>query len=91
MQGQLNITGKQKCYFVIYINDKIELHIEKIERDEHFWLQNMLPKLTRFYKECIAPEIVRNNLGKGLRCKDPSYIIQSIADFDAKKSRKHPN
>lgn len=51
----------------------------------------MLPKLTKFYKECIAPEIVRNNIGKGQKCIDPPFITDAIkvhAENKATKARK---
>ncbi|KAJ8909286.1 hypothetical protein NQ315_011362 [Exocentrus adspersus] len=64
VQGQLNICQREKCYFVVYINDEIEVYIEEIKRDEYFWRDKMLPKLIKFYTECIAPEIIRGNLKK---------------------------
>ncbi|KAJ8909749.1 hypothetical protein NQ315_014018 [Exocentrus adspersus] len=64
VQGQLNICQREKCYFVVYINDEIEVYIEEIKRDEYFWRDKMLPKLIKFYTECIAPEIIRGNFKK---------------------------
>lgn len=48
----------------------------------------MLPHLILFYKECIAPEIVRNNLGRGLRCEDLPYIKKAIELQQEKRNRE---
>lgn len=45
----------------------------------------MLPKLKQFYVNCIAPEIYRGNLAKGLKCVDPPYIVDAIKSFEEKK------
>ncbi|KAJ8911760.1 hypothetical protein NQ315_008812, partial [Exocentrus adspersus] len=84
IQGQLNIAKKDTCFFVVYVSDQIELFIEEIKRDEQFW-NKMLPVLTSFYKECVTPEIVRKNIDKGKRCKDPPYIQEAITAFQEKK------
>ncbi|KAJ8909723.1 hypothetical protein NQ315_016769 [Exocentrus adspersus] len=86
IQGQLNITKKDTCFFVLYVSDQIELFIEKIKREE-FW-NKMLPVLTSFYKECVAPEIVRKNIDKGKRCKDPPYIQEATTAFQEKKAMR---
>lgn len=88
MQGQLNIANKSKCFFVVYVNDAVDIFVEEIERDTELWEKSMLPKLEKFYKECVAPEIVRNNIGRGLKCIDPPYIKNSIQEFEAKKKPK---
>ena len=67
VQSQLNICKKEKCYFIVYVNDKIPLFVEKIERDEKLWENTMLPILLQFYKECVGPELIRGNLRKGKR------------------------
>ncbi|KAJ8913369.1 hypothetical protein NQ315_008761 [Exocentrus adspersus] len=85
IQEQLNITRKSKCYFVVYITDEMDLFVEEIERDNIFWEQKMLPPLSKFYKECIDPEIVRNNIGNGKKCIDPPYILEAIKLYEQKK------
>jgi hypothetical protein len=76
IQGQLGITGSQKCHFVVYSGPKNDLYTEVIEFDRDFW-EKMLPKLVRFYKECLAPEIILKRRKKGLRCRDPQYILDA--------------
>ncbi|KAJ8915596.1 hypothetical protein NQ315_012481, partial [Exocentrus adspersus] len=87
VQGQLNICQREKCYFVVYINDEIEVYIEEIKRDEYFWRDKMLPKLIKFYTECIAPEIIRGNLKKNKKCLDPEFILKAMEERNAKKRK----
>ena len=56
VQGQLAITGRTWCDFVLYT--KKGLSIENITFDEHFWNNKLLPALDGFYRNCIAPAIV---------------------------------
>lgn len=46
VQGQLNITKMEKCYFIVHAEKWLE-H-EEIMRDENFWYQEMVPKLERW-------------------------------------------
>ena len=43
--------------------------VERIKFDSEFWEKRLLPKLTDFYKKCIAPEIVSpmHALGQPIR------------------------
>ncbi|CAH1170902.1 unnamed protein product [Phaedon cochleariae] len=87
IQGQLNIAQASKCYFIVYINDAIDLFVEEIEKDAKFWEEKMCPILIQFYKECIAPEIVMDNLGKGNKCIDPPFITEAMKLQDAKRKK----
>ncbi|KAJ8974527.1 hypothetical protein NQ317_004592 [Molorchus minor] len=73
VQGQLAITKANKCYFIIYSGDQNNLFVEEIPRNDLFW-QNILAKLTQFYVNCIAPQIILNRRGKKRKCKDPNSI-----------------
>ena len=44
------------CDFVVYTGKGI--NVERITYDEEFWNGTLLPKLTSFYDNCVAPEIV---------------------------------
>lgn len=79
VQGQLHITQRQMCYFVVFINVETPLFIERIYQDDSFWNDSMINKLATFYNKCILPEIIRGNLKRGLRCVDPDYILLYIA------------
>ena len=56
VQGQMAITGRSWCDFVIYTEKG--LSIERISFNCDFWQMELLPKLTDFYDNCLAPEIV---------------------------------
>ena len=56
VQGQMAITGRPWCHFVLYT--KNELSIETILFDENFWNTELFPALEAFYTNCIALEIV---------------------------------
>ncbi|CAG9761305.1 unnamed protein product [Ceutorhynchus assimilis] len=64
VQGQLNICKKDICFFVVYINDEQPLYVDAILRDEQFWNEEMLPKLTNFYQEHMIPELVKKYSSK---------------------------
>jgi hypothetical protein len=77
VQGQLNISNRKSCYFVVYVEEKQNLFVEKINKDEHLWINTMLPKLKEFYLENVLPEIIRRNIPKGLKCQDSIRIKRS--------------
>ena len=56
VQGQMAITERAWCDFVVYT--ETGLSIERILFDAVFWNNDLLPKLTAFYDNCLAPEIV---------------------------------
>lgn len=57
VQGQLHVTGKNYCYFVIWTPKGMAY--ELIEKDESCW-EKMFPKLERFYFDNMLPEILNN-------------------------------
>ena len=44
------------CDFIIYTTKGIS--VQRIEYNEKFWEEDLLPKLLNFYDNCVAPEIV---------------------------------
>ena len=67
VQGQMAITERKWCDFLVYTNKGIST--ERIEFDPEFWNNKLLPKLTDFYDNCLAPEIISpiHVLGKTVR------------------------
>jgi len=51
VQGQLNITKLEYCIFAVWTPKSMK--ILRIDKDNIFWRNRMLPFLTRFYNECI--------------------------------------
>jgi len=56
IQGQMAITQRKWCDFVIYTLKGIS--VERIYFNEHFWDKELLPKLIEFYDNCVGPEVV---------------------------------
>ena len=56
IQGQLAITDRKWCDFVVYTKKGIS--IERIDNDTEFWENKLLPKLTAFYDGSLCPSIV---------------------------------
>ena len=38
----------------------------------------MEPKLTRFYMECLLPEIVDSRIRRNMPIKEPTYILNAL-------------
>lgn len=56
VRGQMAITERKCCDFVVYTQKGIS--IERIPFNPEFWTNELLPKLTMFYDNCLGPEIV---------------------------------
>ncbi|XP_050058307.1 uncharacterized protein LOC126550531 [Aphis gossypii] len=68
IQGQLHISKKKYCDFIVYSSNW--LHVETIYYNNEFWINVMQPKLTKFYLNCLLPEIVIPQYGKRLLVED---------------------
>ncbi|XP_050066973.1 uncharacterized protein LOC126555927 [Aphis gossypii] len=76
--GQLHITQKEKCYFIIHT--KNWTNVEIILYDNEFWNTQMANKLKLFYTNCILPEIVDPLFGRRLSVediRDPPSILEA--------------
>lgn len=56
VQGQMGVGDRPWCDFVVYTTKGIS--VQRINFDSNFWETRLLPKLTDFYDNCLAPEIV---------------------------------
>lgn len=84
IQGQLNISRRNICYFVVYIDDNHPIFVEEIVKDEILWKVEMFPTLTKFYEDCIE-ELIRKRLSRNQRCYDPPYILEAQNKNKSKK------
>ncbi|XP_063222723.1 uncharacterized protein LOC134531105 isoform X1 [Bacillus rossius redtenbacheri] len=75
LQGQLNICRVRYATLVLFCD--FDTEFISVERDVNFWSNEMLPKLKRFYLECVLPEIADPRHSRGLRCRDPDYIREA--------------
>ncbi len=55
IQGQLAISKKKICYFVVYTFK--DLFIEKVAIDEFFFTNEILPKTKNFYENFYRPHV----------------------------------
>jgi hypothetical protein len=56
VQGQMAIGNRPWCDFVLYTTKGVD--IQRVPFHEGYWTATLLPKLTTFYDNCVAPEIV---------------------------------
>lgn len=75
VQGQLNIVQRDYCYFVVWTPKSFVVVEEK--RDDVFWNTKMVPFLTRFYYECMLPEILDSRYNRHMSIRDPLYITNA--------------
>ena len=47
VQGEMDITGRKWCDFIIYTEKGI--NVEHIDFDQDFWDKDLLPKLVEFF------------------------------------------
>lgn len=74
VQGQLHITGRSTCIFAIWTRE--ELHYVYVKKDDNFWSTKMEPKLSRFYNDCLMPEIVDSRLIRLMPLREPAWAAQ---------------
>jgi len=68
VQGQLHITRKRFCLFVLWTPKGIS--VEKIVKDDQFWKEKMETQLVTFFTECLLPELVDPRYPRGLPVRD---------------------
>jgi hypothetical protein len=69
IQGQLHITKRKVCYFVIWT--PLGIYVEQIKRDDDFWEKNMVNQLKNFYLKCLLPEIIDPRKCRGMEIRNP--------------------
>ncbi|XP_050520372.1 uncharacterized protein LOC126893875 [Daktulosphaira vitifoliae] len=60
IQGELHITKRQYCYFIIWTQKG--MIYTKIIRDDKFWKNNMENQLINFYENRMIPELINPHL-----------------------------
>ena len=56
IQGQMAIGCRPWCDFVVYTTKGI--NVQRVQLNADYWDNSLLPKLSGFYDNCLAPEIV---------------------------------
>ncbi|KAI5630711.1 yqaJ-like viral recombinase domain-containing protein [Phthorimaea operculella] len=70
IQGQLHITKKDVCLFAVWAGPELPMKAVKVYKDDDFWAQKMLPKLSKFYFTCVVPEIVDPRKSRSMPLRD---------------------
>ena len=70
VQGQMAIGERPWCDFIVYTNKG--LTVERIYFNATYWNDKLLPKLVKFYDNCVVPEIVSPVHHIGLPVRDLS-------------------
>lgn len=86
VQGQLRVTGREYCLFCIWSSKGVE--ILEIQRDKDFWKEEMEPYLTKFYVDCILPELVDPRHTRSMPIRDPEWITRPQAKATTVKHTK---
>lgn len=89
VQGQLNITQREYCIFAIWTPKSIKT--VRVSRDIDFWKNEMQPLLTRFYKECMLPEILDSRYNRHMPIRNPKYILEAQENACRKKINRKVN
>jgi len=88
VQGQLNITQREYCMFVVWTPKSMKM--VHVSRNEVFWKTKMLPFLKRFYDECMLPEILDSRYLRHMKIRNPRYIVEA-KEKAAKKLENRQN
>ena len=77
VQGQMAVGECPWCDFVLFTKKGVS--VERIKFDSSYWENDVLLKLSNFYNNCLAPEIVSPLNSLGLPMRDLSKTIEPIS------------
>lgn len=83
IQGQLHITRRDICYYVLWT--PLGMKVEVIKRDDEFWKREMEEKLRMFYMDCLLPELLDPRHPRSMPIRDPPYITEAQKFAENKK------
>lgn len=75
VQGQLHVTQREYCYFAVWT--PLGIKYVKVLRDDEFWTNRMEPYLSRFYENCLLPEIIDSRHNRNMPIREPGYILEA--------------
>ena len=84
VQGQLHITRRSHCLFVIHTPLSRKYII--IDVDHEFWKEKMEKQLRRFYMDCMLPEILDSRHNRKMPIRNPQYTLDVIKEKKSKNS-----
>lgn len=86
VQGQLHVTKRDHCIFALWTPKGLKSTI--IKRDDQFWLQDMFPKLNKFYMDCVLPELIDPRHSRSMAIRNPPYILEAQEKAKRKKEQR---
>lgn len=89
VQGQLHISGRNVCHFAIW-NGR-EIHNIVVNRDDTFWKNHMEPKLSKFYNDCLAPEIIDPRLVRRMPLREPDWVTAARGETTEDSNQQQNN
>ena len=93
IQGQLHITGRQWCDFVVWTPSSTvdNLVVQRIYLDEDIWKKTIFPRLYRFYMGSMLPELAspRHISGQPVREVVPFWNDDDLQPSSSIQPSKH--
>ena len=89
IQGQLHISRRKYCLFTLWTPKGIKT--EQITRDPIFWEKNMEQTLTKFYFDCLLPEIIDPRYPRNEAIRNPLYILEAQKQKGEKRKKTTEN
>lgn len=86
VQGQLHVTNRKYCIFGLWTT--VGIKYVKVLKDDEFWTSKMEPFLTRFYLQCLLPEIIDSRRNRSMPIREPEYVVLAKAQLTLKKDTK---
>ncbi|XP_063215781.1 uncharacterized protein LOC134527223 [Bacillus rossius redtenbacheri] len=77
VEGQLHISERKYCLFAVWTSERKKIKVMRVEKDDHFWKKEMEPYLTRFFYECMLPELVDPRHTRSLKIREPDSVAVS--------------
>ena len=74
VQGQMHITKRAWCDFVVWSPCETNLHVERILYKPQIWEKTMYPKLEQFYFGSMLPELASPRYPSSKKVRDTIEI-----------------
>lgn len=71
IQGELHILEKNVCLFAVWTSPLKNMYVERIERDENFFISKMKTRLLTFYNDWLLPELADPRLKRSMAVREP--------------------
>lgn len=89
IQGQLHVTGREKCLFAVWSGENKPLKTEIIKKDDDFWKRKMKDKLVSFFMDWLLPEIVNSRRARGMPLRESESFVVASNDVNKENVPGH--